>query len=153
MTSPDFQDLLSMDAKDAVRAPALPVGTYSALVKESERVTSRNENKTPGIRFKLTDIEPSNDVDVEAWDAYCNSPVVDVANISLSNNDTTFWLTDKAMVMLKEFCVACGSDAEGPMSKLVSQAMHQKVLIKIEQNVARDGTAVYANIKGYAKVK
>ncbi len=152
MTSPDFIDLLSMDAADAVRPPAMPGGTYRALVRESESVKARDPEKpTPGIKFKLTNFDPLADVDVDAWEAYKAHPTVDPDNIAISNNDTTFWTTRKAMFMLKDFCIACGSDETGQMSKLVSQAMQQTVLVQITQSVSKDGKGVYNNIAGFKK--
>lgn len=149
MTSPDFVGLLDMDAEDAVRPRAMPGGSYRALVKGSESIKSRED--TDGIKFTLSDFEPLADVDVPAWEEYLAYPTTDPNNITMSNNSTTFWLTRKAMFMLKDFCVACGSEETGPMNKLVAQAMQQKVVCKVAQSVSRDGKGVFNTIEGYSK--
>ena len=60
--APDFQALLNMPAEDAVKPPAMPVGTYRSLVKGQQAVTSRDKG-TPGIEFTFAQFEPQNDVD------------------------------------------------------------------------------------------
>jgi len=145
----DFQELLNMKAGDAVRPPAKPSGTYRVLVKENQ-MTKSPQKGTPGVKFTFTDWSPTADVDVDAWEVYLKSPVVDEDTITMED---TFYLTKKAMFLLKEFCKACGAEGDDstPMGKLVADAMQQRVLIKVSQSVGKDGVSVYNNIDGYAK--
>jgi hypothetical protein len=143
----DFQEILNMPAEDAVRPPAKPAGTYRVLIKENEMIKSRDK-QTPGVKFTFTDWQPTADVDVDKWQEYLKSPVVDEDTISMQD---TFYLTKKAMYRLKDFCLAAGTGDTGPMGKLVGDTLQQRVLVKVSQSVAKDGVTVYNNIDGYAK--
>ena len=148
MSDSDFQELLNMDAENAVRPPAMPSGTYKCRVKQQQGVKSRDKG-TPGIQFDFTDWEPQADVDVDRWQEFCSSPVINPTTLTKSE---TFWLTPPAMWRLKEFCVACGTAKNGPMGKLVADAVGQSVLVSVTQTVGQDGQSVYNNLGGYAMV-
>ena len=145
----DFEQLLDMDAENAVKAPPMPGGTDRALVSENETVTS-SQKGTPGIKFTFRGLDPMSDVDVDRWQAYLESPVINKEDINLSD---TFYLTPKAMFRLKDFCLACGTGEAGKMGKLVADAMKQTVLIEVKQSVSRDGKNVYSEIVGYTEDK
>ena len=145
---PDFEALLNMDAEQAVRPPAMPPGTYRAIVGSQESVISPKKN-SPGVMFTFKNFQPQADVDVQAWEEYLSSPVIEASEITMTD---TFWMSKKSMFFLKQFCIACGSDGEGKMKKLVADAMGQSVLITVAQAVSqRDGVSVYNTIQGYAK--
>lgn len=144
--TPDFQDLLSMDASEAVRPPAMPSGTYRALVSKDEPIKSSIKG-TPGIQVTFTQFEPMAGVDPEKWQEYLASPVIDGNNISMSDK---FWLSKKAMFMLKEFCQKCGAQ-DGPLGKMLADSRQNTVLIEVGQTVGgRDGQTVFNEIRSYA---
>lgn len=142
----DFTDLLNMNAEDAVRPPARPSGTYRATLKSSADTIS-SKKRTRGLEMTFSDLEPMSDVDSAAWEAYIASPAVKPEEDTMSDS---FWLTSKSLYRLREFCEACGvSPAGKTIIQMVADAVGERVLLTVQQNVGEKGT--YAQITGYAK--
>jgi len=151
--TPDFNDLLNMNASDAVKPPPMPSGNYRCLIKDNEMVKSR-EKQTPGCTITFTGWDPLADVDDDKWQAYLANPAIDPKKIS---RQETFWLTSKSMYRLKEFCLkAIKHDEdkegtyEGTMGKLVADAMKEQVIVTLAQSVSRSSGDVFNEITGYA---
>lgn len=106
----DFEELLNTDASTVERPPPQPVGTWRYQVKKYERIQSP-EKQTPGIQFTLICVGVGDDVDKEELEAY--SLKVDWQKKEVANFDTTFWITDDALAMLREFLEKLGLDVTG----------------------------------------
>ena len=144
----DFVDLLSTNAEDAVRPPPRPGGTYRATFKSSSDVTSR-QKRTKGLEFTFSDLEQLSDVDSAAWEAYCASPAVKPEEDTMSD---TFWITQKSLYRIREFCECCGVAAAGrTILQMVADSVGERVLLTVQQNVGEKGT--FSNITGYATDK
>ena len=148
MSAPEnYMALLDMKSEDAIPAPVRPGGTYRITVK-SNKETQSSQKQTPGIEFTFTDWEPMSSVNKTAWDEYVASPVIDPVTDSMTYS---FWLTAKAMFMLKEFCVACGVDPAGKtIAQMVADAMGERVLVEVQQSIGQRSGRAFAEIKGFA---
>ncbi len=143
----DFADLLDMEGSDAVRAPAIPGGTYLALLKSNEAVRSNPPKLTPGLLLTYANLEPQEDVDHSKWKEYTESPVIDDNNISMQER---CWLTPKSMFRLKDICIAAGADENQKVGKMVADSMNCQILIVVKQSVGSDGASVFSEIVGHA---
>ncbi|MGW8177686.1 MAG: hypothetical protein ACWGQW_02660 [bacterium] len=142
----DFSDLLNTSAEDAVRPPARPGGTYRATFKSSADTIS-SKKRTKGLEFTFSDLEPLSDVDQAAWDNYVSSPAVKPEEDTMTD---TFWITQKSLYRIREFCEACGVDPKGKtLIQMVADALGERVLLTVQQTVGEKGT--FSNITGYAK--
>jgi len=142
----DFSDLLNTSAEDAVRPPARPGGTYRATFKSSADTIS-TKKRTRGLEFTFSDLEPLSDVNQEAWDNYISSPAVKPEEDTMTD---TFWITQKSLYRIREFCEACGVKPEGKtIIQMVGDALGERVLLTVQQTVGEKGT--FSNITGYAK--
>jgi len=142
----NFQALLDTNAEDAVRPPARPGGTYRSTLKSSADTIS-SKKRTPGLEMTFVDLEPLSDVDQALWDAYCASPAVKPEEDTMSDS---FWLTQKSLYRLREFCEACGISPKGKtILQMVADAVGNRVLLTVQQNVGEKGT--YSQITGFAK--
>ena len=142
----NFEDLLNTSATDAVRPPARPGGTYRGTFKSSADTIS-SKKRTKGLEMTFSDLEPLGDVDMAAYDNYVSSPAVKPEEDVMTDS---FWITTKALYRIREFCEACGVDAEGrTVIQMVGDALGERVLLTVQQTVGDKGT--YSNITGYAK--
>ena len=142
----DFSDLLNTSAEDAVRPPARPGGTYRGTFKSSADTISR-QKRTKGMEMTFVDLEPLADVDSAAYEKYISSPAVKPEEDVMTD---TFWITQKSLYRIREFCEACGGSPEGKtILQMVGDAIGERVLLTVQQNVGEKGT--FSNITGYAK--
>jgi hypothetical protein len=142
----DFSDLLNTSAEDAVRPPARPGGTYRSTFKSSADTIS-SKKRTKGLEFTFADLEPLSDVDQGAWEHYVASPAVKPEEDVMTD---TFWITQKSLYRIREFCEACGVGADGKtIIQMVGDALGERVLLTVQQNMGEKGT--FSNITGYAK--
>lgn len=146
MSTPmSFDELLDIDASDAIKPPTRPGGTYLCTVAIAEQVKSSKKG-TPGIQYTFTNFQPQSDVDQDRWSEYVNSPVVD---LSTDNMTSTFWLTAKSRFMLKEFAEKCGVNANGrSLRQMSDDVIGAEVLVTVRQTVGDRST--YANIEEFA---
>jgi hypothetical protein len=144
--APDnFADLLNTDAKDAVRPPPRPGGTYLATLKSSAETTS-SKKRTKGLEMTFSDLEPQSDVNSDAYEAYSSSPMIKPETDVMTDS---FWVTPKSLYRIKELCICCGIEPEGKtVLQMVGDAMGERLLITVQQTVGDKGT--YSNITGYA---
>jgi len=142
----DFSDLLNTSAEDAVRPPARPGGTYRTTFKSTADTIS-SKKRTKGLEFTFSDLEPLADVDQAAWDNYISSPAVKPEEDVMTD---TFWITQKSLYRIREFCEACGVSPEGKtIIQMVGDALGERLLVTVQQTVGEKGT--FSNITGYAK--
>lgn len=102
---PDFKALLSTPVEETERPKPVPTGNYLFQIKSHEFVES-GKKKTPGVEFRATAVEPLDDVDQEL--------LGQVKNWQNKEFRVTFWLTEDAMFMLKDFLEKhCGLNCSG----------------------------------------
>lgn len=120
---PDFNELLSMSADEAVKPPPMPAGSYIFIVKDYETVES-SQKKTPGIQFTATPVEPLDDVDTELLPE----------NYRDRKMNVTHWITENAMWRLREFLEHCGLEVEGrAFTDLIPEAVNQQFVGHVVQ--------------------
>ena len=145
----DWNELLDMDSEAAVKPPPLPKGHYRALIEEYKMVKS-SQKQTPGVEFTFTQLDPQSDVDPEKWQEFSQSPAIIAAGAARTD---TFWLTQKSMYRLKDFCETAGVVPEGKkMRQLVAETKGNTILIQVGHEVSqKDGQTVFDTIQGFAK--
>lgn len=130
--SADFNDLLDTNLDD-VKAPVpLPIGTYSFTVKNYE-LDKSSQKQTPFVRFLVNPTAAHDDVDEDM--------LAEVENWQQKNLRATFYLTDAALFMLKNFLEeACGLDVAGKTIKeLIPEAVGCDVVGYVTQQEGNNG--------------
>jgi len=98
----DLNTLLTKEVDKAERPKPIPVGTYSMLIG-AHKFGESSKKKTPFVEFELSFIEAGADVDREAL-----AEVEAQKPLSERQHSATFYLTENAMFMLKEFLETVG---------------------------------------------
>lgn len=143
----EWEDLLNMNAEDAVKPPPRPNGTYRCLVKKKGLSVSK-EKKTKGADFEFSVWDAQSDVDPGQWKAYLEHKAIK-GNPGVESK--TFYLTPKAVHRLREFCEACGARPDGTLKKMMDDADGHSVLVVIKQRLLDDGETVVGDIHSFAK--
>lgn len=102
--STDFMALLGQTADSVEKPKPMPNGTYQFNIKSHEFGESSKKG-TPFVEFKCSPMQPLEDVDVEA--------LGQVKNWQAKEMRLTFYLTEDAIFMLKEFLGHLGMDTAG----------------------------------------
>ena len=97
-----FDDLLVAPVTKFERPPVVPSGTWKLIVEGFEQ-TESSVKKTPGVQFTFGLVEPGGDVDPAKLDVFRKK--VDLGKRKLKDS---FWFTDNAMFMLREFFEKAG---------------------------------------------
>lgn len=137
---------------DEVRPPQpVPGGTYILCVNDHEIIESR-EKKTPGVQFDLGIASVCDDVPSEAVQDYEQAAGEPITAKHFKNNQTTFWLSPKALFMLKDFLEKCGVNTKGrPIKAALGDVKGCTVKAVIGQTVSnRPGdTSVFNEIQSW----
>lgn len=128
---PDFSSLLRKPAGEAKKPQALPVGSYSGVVKSFE-VGDNNKNKTPYVRFHLALTDwPENVDDADRSDE--SGSLIDLSKRQLRRD---YYLTDDALFRLDDFLRSVGIElANRSYEETVPEAVGAAVLIDVQQYV------------------
>jgi len=130
----DFSSLLDMDLDAIERPPAKPAGTYKMRVNKMPESTKSREKGTPGIEFNFSYVEAMGDVDPDDLEG---------VDITKGTARYTFWVTEDALFMLKEFLQKMGFETSGErISTLLPECVNREVFAYIAQQPRkkRDGT-------------
>jgi len=134
----DFSKLLSKSADDITKPKPVPVGTYSGVIKKYEYLESKNENKTPYVRFTVGLQAPGDDVDAS-----------ELENVDLTKKSfrKDFYLTEDAQYRVKEFAESCGIATSGrSLGEIIPDVVNAQVLVGITQQSSADGSEIYNNV-------
>ena len=111
-----FEDVMSMQASDAVRPPPFPNGTFRFLILKYTPGTTQSEKKTPLIELELKPVAAMADVDQtrlpEDW------------TNRLQNY--SFFMTKDAAYRLREFAEHLGISAGGKTFKQIVPELQGK---------------------------
>lgn len=105
--TPDFESLLSTQCDDDHEPMPLPKGMYNFTVGSKKEFGKSSQKGTPYVELELIDPVPGSDVDDEEFEACVASRPKGV------HVRATFYLTDAARFMLKNFFKAVGIDTTG----------------------------------------
>jgi hypothetical protein len=125
----DFRQFTSMPMDDIKRPPALPPGTYNALVAKHEYGES-SEKKTPFIRYHYNLISAEPDVDATQLEG------IDVQKRSLTQ---TFYMTPDSFYRVKEHLEKVGIKTDGrSLGECVPEYLNMAVKVRVEQQPNRN---------------
>jgi hypothetical protein len=144
-----FSDVLNKPST-AVEAPkALPVGTYLCIVSGQPEIVQRGQKGNHCVDFNLQCAQAQPDVDQQAL-------IDSLKGASLSDKKIrhTLWVTDDAAWRLKQFLVDHLGVEEGSktLGEMIPESMGKQVLVTLGHRASQDGTQIYAEVKGTAKV-
>lgn len=150
MTSPNFSDILDRPASETEKPKGLPAGTYLTVVKGLPRRDKSAKKGTPFVEFILQVIQPEDDVDAEALEAWATKPDGTKKQISEAIIKATYYLTDDAMWRLKKFIEDCRGGEEVPegasYSQLVEELPNCQVFANVRHEASDDGQSVYSKL-------
>lgn len=142
-TTPNFSNILKGPVGSAERPKPVPVGTYVALVQGQPRFDKSQQKQTPFVEFQMKLLQPMGDVDTQA--------LQEMGGLGERTQRLTFYLTEDALWRLDEFLK--NLDLEGiDREQAISQAPGRQCAVTIRHAASQDGTAVFANIAGTAKL-
>lgn len=149
MSDASFQDILNTQI-DSIKPPvALPVGTYLAIVDGLAEFVKVGVKQTPAANFNLKPVQPQDDVNqamlLEALDG---------KSLQDKKIRFTLFLTKDAEYRVKQFLVDhLGLDGKGKsIGQLISEAPGRQVMITVGHRSSEDGTRVFNDVKGTARV-
>lgn len=142
-----FMDILNKPI-DEIEAPkALPIGTYLCLVDGQPEQTTIGKNNTPCINFNLKPVQAGADVDRNELTKTLNG-----ASLQDKKIRHRLFVTPDAAYRLKQFLIDhLGIDPK-PISQMLPEAMGKQVYITLAHRSSDDGTQVFNEVKGTAKV-
>jgi hypothetical protein len=147
--SANFMEILNKPFDDIKPPKPLPVGTYLCLVDGQPDYRRLGKDQNGAAIFKFKPIQADADVDqadlLEALEGKALSEV---------SFQTTFWITEKALYRLKDFLNnALGIEGNGrQLPEVIPEAAGKQVKVTIGHRPGDDGKAMYADVKGFARV-
>lgn len=146
MNKPTFSSLLSKPASDFERPKPAPQGTYLAAVHGLPRFDKSSKKQTEFAEFTVNLLEAGSDVDPEELATY--------GGVVGKQMKATFYLTEGAMFMLREFLAALGLDETQYESTgaMIDDTPGQQFLATVTHEVSQDGKSTFARITGWAPV-
>lgn len=140
-----FSSILDAPATESVRPPALPAGTYVALVKGLPRKDKSSKKGTDFIEYTIAILQPYDgdgncDVDAQALE--------DFGEVRGKEMRLTFYFTENSAYRHTEFLQNdLGLDVEGKSHwEAAQEAPGSQFLASIRQKPRDDGKGVYSEI-------
>ncbi len=145
----NFQDILNRPSEEIKPMPTLPMGSYHTIIVGLPEQGQSSKKKTDYLKFTHKIIAPLDDVDPDAIAEF----QADGETIAGQEVDNTFYITDKAANMLKEFILNCGVDLTGKsMAEGLDEVPNAEVIIHIKHEASDDGKRVYSKVASTARV-
>jgi hypothetical protein len=135
---------------DAVKRPtAKPPGTYFAKIKDYKFDESKKQ-KTPYVRFALTNVTAGPDVDASMLVDAEGAPI----DLSKWSPNKDYYLTDEALYRLKDLIESLDINTKGrQFSEVLPELKGLPVQIVVTQRPSDDGTEMYNDIGEMSGVK
>lgn len=147
--NPNFTSVLDKPA-DTIKAPPLtPIGTYLCAVEgQPSDGTAKTGTQYKEFAYKI--LQPTADVDADALAAIEGG----VQGRILRGQTTRFYLSEAAAFMLIDHMANdLGISKEGKSGKeMLAEVPGRQVYVKVVHSPSQDGTRMFANVAGYAKV-
>ena len=152
-----FTSILDTPASEAVRPPALPAGTYVAVIKGLPRRGQSDKKKTDFIEYTLNVIQPyvddegNGDVDDDELKSFTE------VNGALAGKEIklTYYITEKSAYRHKEFLtddLGLEFDDSASHWSVAQQTGGTQFLIHMRQKPTDDGKGVYSEIASTAPI-
>ncbi len=143
-----FQDVLNKPAADVKPPEPLPPGTYLCLVDGPGEFGKIGKNQTDCINFKLKPMQAQGDVDPGTLQQSLNG-----ASLQDKTIRHRLFITEESVWRLKQFLEHLGIE-EGTKSlgEMIPEAQGKQVIVTLGHRASEDGTQVFQEVKGTAKV-
>jgi hypothetical protein len=146
----NFEDILNRKAEDIKPPVTLPMGSYHTVVVGMPEQGKSSKKKTDFLKFTHRVVGPLGDVDPDAI-AEFESDGETIAGQEIEN---TFYFTDKAIFMFKEFVENCGVDVAGKtVAEWVEEVPNSEVVVHIKHETSEDGKRTFARVGSTAKLE
>jgi hypothetical protein len=133
MAEVDFEALLDVNADDIQPPTPLPQGHYTGVIQRYEQIVS-SQKGTPGIKYYIQLREAMDDVDEDELEDFLKEQ-----NLQDKKLEHTVWITEKAMMMVKDFFQHAGIDTSGQNLKdLVTEAIGQEIGVFVTQETSQN---------------
>lgn len=142
----NIAEILAMQLGDIKDVAPLPVGTYQGTITSIPKIDNFGQKANPGAEFSIKLTAPEADVDAEELAAAGGLPADPLT--------TVFWLTPKALPMLRAFLVdVCGLPGTDAIKDALPQTVGTNVLVTIgHRKYTKNGQErVAIQIDGFAK--
>lgn len=144
---PSFTDILNKPAASVEKPKPYPVGTYLCLVDGPAE--PREVNDKPVIDFKLKPLQAQPDVDQAALASMGGLGRPSRHTIFLTSQDGTPAEWPLRRFLEEHLGIECGSKT---LMEMLAEAPGKQVYVTIKHTPSKDGTEIYANVAGTAKV-
>ena len=153
MSQTTFASILDAPATDSVRPPAMPAGSYLAMVKGLPRRDKSSKKGTDFIEYTLAFITALQgedgplDVDPQALEEF--------GEVQGKEMKLTFYMTENSAYRHREFCENdLQMDCEGKSHwELAQEAPGHQVVVHVRQKPREDGKGLFSEIASTAPVE
>lgn len=140
MNAPNLASLLNKNADEAKRPIAFNEGTYFGVIKSHEFGES-SQKKTPFVQYNIELTHAHDDVDLVGYDEDGKEVELNPAGKMVN---ATFYLSDNALFMLKDFIKGFNIETEGrTFNELIPQPVGQPVQVELNRLPNKDGTGFF----------
>lgn len=144
----NFQDILNQKAADVEAPVPLPIGTYLGVVDGLPEFSKIGTKQTDCVNFKCKLMQAQPDVDqAQMLEA--------LKGKALSDRYLTVrqFITEDAKWRLRKFLEDCGLElGTKSLGELIPEAAGRQVLLSVGHRPSEDGTQIFMDVKGTAKV-
>jgi len=138
----NFKELLSKPVESAERPKPRPAGPYHGVI-EGFKFDESKKQKTPFVRLNLTQVTPSDGIDLDALEA--------AGGTSKWKPHKDFYLTEDALFRLRELIESCDIDAKGrnfneTIPELKGKSVIFDVLLENSTNESTGEMSIFNNI-------
>lgn len=138
MAAPQFSAILSKPMGKVERPPTMPAGDYAGRIKGKPVYDVSSKKKTPYVEFTIAITQTLN-VDPEEL---ANYEEKSGAKITTKVVKPQFYLTDAALIMLKDFLRAAGIDVDDESKDIqacIEEAANSEVGFNIVHEPSQNG--------------
>ena len=144
-----FEDILNTPAASIKSPEPLPVGSYICIVDGPGEFVQLGVNQTHALKLNLKPLQPQQDVDQEQL-----IESLDGQTLADKRIPVTFFITDESKHRVRNWCRDALGIEEGTKSlkEMISEIPGRQVVASVGHRAAKDGQAVYMEVKGWARV-
>lgn len=150
----NFTDILNKPSSSIEPPKPIPPGTYLGLIDGQPEFAKIGKNQTDCVNFKVKLAQAQEDVDqVALAEALTRADGVS-KNLSDIRLNIRQFLTEDSVWRLKQFLTDhLGIDDTGKtLGQTIPEAMGKQVLLTVRHRASEDGTQVFTEVSGTAKV-
>ncbi len=140
-------EILNMPVDDIKEPVALPTGTYLCIVDGQPEFAKVGQNQTDCVNFNLKPMQAMQDVDQKALSESLNGDSLTEKKIR-----HRLFLTKDAVYRLKKFLTNDLGIQGNNFAAMIPESMGKQVYAKLTHQSSQDGSTIYHNVAGTAKV-